>query len=217
MNRVARRTLRSAADLAAAGFIRPDQVTALAAVGARYTIAVPPAVADLIDNTAGDDPIARQFVPHTAELDTDPQERADPIGDLVHEVTPGLIHRYPDRVLLKLVATCAVYCRFCFRREAVGKSEGNLGRDAVGDALDYIRARPHIWEVILSGGDPLVASVSRLAALLADLAAIEHVKVVRIHTRLPVVAPERASAELAGALVAPGVATWVAVHINHRR
>ncbi len=173
---------------------------------------------ELIDADDPADPIARQFVPDTAELTTTPEERADPIGDDVHAVCEGLIHRYPDRVLLKLVSACAVYCRFCFRRETVGPhGAGTLSREALAAALRYIAAHPDIWEVIVSGGDPLIASPRRLAALSRALAAIDHVKVVRYHTRVPVVAPERITPALIAALKAEGKATWLAVHANHPR
>ena len=102
------------------------------------------------------------------------------------------MHRYPDRVLLKLVHVCAVYCRFCFRREMVGPGKATaLPHDAYRGALDYIRAHPEIWEVILTGGDPLMLSPRRLAEIMADLAAIDHVKIIRLHTRVPVADPAR--------------------------
>jgi lysine 2,3-aminomutase len=209
-------TLRTPAALAEAGLIPPDRIAALEGIAARYAVAITPAMVDLID--AGDlgDPIARQFVPDAAELAATPDENADPIGDGAHEVTPGLIHRYPDRVLLKLVSACAVYCRFCFRRETVGQGEA-MSKADVAAALGYIRARPEIWEVIVSGGDPLVASPRRLRTLTAALAEIDHVKVVRFHTRVPVVAPERITPELVAALQADGTTTWVAIHANHPR
>ena len=110
---------------------------------------------------------------------------------------PGLVHRYPDRVLLKLVSVCAVYCRFCFRRETVGPGDATMLSAAELDtALAYIAARPDVWEVIVSGGDPLIASPRRLAALSRRLTAIDHVKVVRWHSRVPVVAPARIDAAL---------------------
>jgi lysine 2,3-aminomutase len=105
-----------------------------------------------------------------------------------------VVHRYPDRVLLKVVNACAVYCRFCFRREMVGPGKGALSRAALAAALDYIRATPQIWEVILTGGDPLLLSPRRLRDVITRLAAIAHVKVIRVHTRMPVAAPERVSA-----------------------
>jgi lysine 2,3-aminomutase len=209
-------TLRTTADLADTGLIPPERVAALEAVAARYAVAITPAMAELIDADDPADPIARQFVPDAAELTTTAEEDADPIGDGAHEVTPGLIHRYPDRVLLKLVSACAVYCRFCFRRETVGQGEA-MSKDDLAAALNHIRGRPEIWEVIVSGGDPLVASPRRLRALTAALADMEHVKVVRFHTRVPIVAPERITPELVSALQADGATTWVAVHANHPR
>lgn len=211
------RTLRHPAELVAGGLVPPERLPALEAVAARYAVAITPAMAELVDPADPADPIARQFVPDPSELDTRPEELADPIGDEAHAVAPGLIHRYPDRVLLKLVQVCAVYCRFCFRRETVGPDATHLTAAALAEAIAYIAGHPDIWEVIVSGGDPLVASPRRLAALIADLAAIPHVKVVRFHTRVPVVAPETVTADLVAALKAPGIATWVAVHANHPR
>jgi lysine 2,3-aminomutase len=209
-------TLRRPAELAEAGLIPPKRVAALEEVAARYAVAITPAMAALIDRTDPADPIGRQFVPDARELVTMLDERADPIGDGAHEVAPGLIHRYPDRVLLKLVSACAVYCRFCFRRETVGQGDG-LSRAELGAALEYIRAHAELWEVIVSGGDPLVASPRRLADLLAGLSAIPHIRVARFHTRVPVVAPERVTPELIAALKADGLTTWVAIHANHPR
>jgi lysine 2,3-aminomutase len=218
LNRPATRSLHSPAELLEARLIRPESLAALEEVAARYAVAVTPAMAELIDPGDPDDPIARQFVPDRRELETRPEERADPIGDGVHEVVEGLVHRYPDRVLLKLVSVCAVYCRFCFRRETVGPNGGGtLSPAAIETGLAYVRRHPEIWEVILSGGDPLVASPRRLAALMRELARIEHVRIVRYHTRVPVVAPERVTPALIEAMQAPGKTTWVAIHANHPR
>jgi len=209
------RTLRTPAELLAAGLADPRKLAALEAVAARYAVAITPDMAELIDRSDPADPIARQFVPDAAELTTSAEEIADPIGDDVHEAVPGVIHRYPDRVLLKLVSSCAVYCRFCFRRERVGQGGPSLAGKALVNALDYIAADPAIWEVIVSGGDPLVASPRRLAELGHGLAPIDHVKIVRFHTRVPVVAPERITAEMVAALATAGKSTWVAIHANH--
>ena len=129
----------------------------------------------------------------------------------------GLVHRYPDRVLIKLVAVCAVYCRFCFRRERVGPGSGSLSAAEFAAAVDYVRAHPGIWEIILTGGDPLTLSPRRLAETTQGLAAIPHVKVLRWHTRLPVAAPERVTKAMARALMAEGKTTVIAVHANHPR
>ena len=210
--------LRTPTQLCEHGLVAPTRRAALEAVAARYAVALPPALAALIDRNDPNDPIARQFVPDTAELDHRPQELADPIGDDAHSPVEGIVHRYPDRVLLKLTHICAVYCRFCFRREMVGPGKPNaLPPAALKRALDYIRTHKEIWEVILTGGDPLVASARRLRAVMKELSAIEHVKIVRIHTRVPIADPARITGELVRAMKASGKATYVALHVNHAR
>ncbi len=218
-------TLRSIAQLREAGLVaagRADgqvcDADGLERVATRYAVAVTPAMAALIDPADPDDPIARQFVPDAAELAVRPEERADPIGDDAFSPVEGIVHRYPDRVLLKLVHTCPIYCRFCFRREMVGPGgRPGLTRQARAAAYAYIRANPGIWEVILTGGDPLVLPPSGLRATMRSLAAIDHVKIIRIHTRVPAVAPERITADLVAALRAPGKTTYMALHANHPR
>jgi len=171
----------------------------------------------LIDRGDPSDPIARQFLPNIAELTVTSDERADPIGDHAHSPVEGIVHRYPDRVLLKLVNVCAVYCRFCFRREMVGPGKQALSAQQCDAALGYIAAHPEVWEVILTGGDPLVLSARRLGDVIKRIAAIGHVKIVRLHTRLPVAAPEKITSALVRALKAPGATTYVALHANHPR
>ena len=209
-------TLRTPAALARAGLL--VATAQLEAVAARYAVAVTPEMAELIDPADARDPIGRQFLPSPAELAPHPLERADPIGDDAHSPVAGVVHRYPDRVLLKPVHACAVYCRFCFRREVVGPGgEGGLSAAELDAALAYIAARPEIWEVVLTGGDPLILSPRRLAELGTRLGAIAHVRIVRVHTRVPVVAPARVSEALVRALRIEGKATWLAVHANHAR
>ena len=211
-------TLRQPAELIAGGFAPADALADLERVAARYAIAVTPDIAALIDPENPDDPIARQFIPNALELVSEPGESADPIGDDAHSPVAGIVHRYPDRVLFKLVHVCAVYCRFCFRREMVGPGKATaLSDTAYRDALDYIRDHKEIWEVILTGGDPLMLSARRLAEIMADLAAIDHVKIIRIHTRVPVAAPSRIDGAMVAGLRVEGATTWVAVHANHPR
>src|SRR5260370_5460732 len=119
-------TLRPPMELIGAGLAAPERLGELERVAARYAVAITPDIADLIDRNDRNDAIARQFVPDIAELTTTPDERADPIGDDAHSPVEGIVHRYPDRVLLKLVNVCAVYCRFCFRRETVGPGKQML-------------------------------------------------------------------------------------------
>src|SRR5436190_16609825 len=174
------RTLRRAPDLIEAGLVAQDRFEEIAAVAARYAVSVTPEIAELIDRADPADPLARQFIPDARELQTTAGESADPVGDDLHSPVEGIVHRYPDRVLLKLVHVCAVYCRFCFRREMVGPGRGTMLSPAALDAaLGYICTHPAIWEVILSGGDPLVLSPRRLHEVLRRLAQIEHVRIVR--------------------------------------
>jgi lysine 2,3-aminomutase len=210
-------TIRLPSELVAAGLVPTEKLADLARVAERYAAAITPEIAQLIDRNDPNDPIARQFVPDIAELTMTPDERADPIGDHVHSPVEGIVHRYPDRVLLKLVNVCEVYCRFCFRREMVGPGKQMLSDEQLDAALAYVRAHPEIWEVILTGGDPLVLSARRLSEVMRRIGAIEHVKIVRFHTRLPVVSPEKITPALVRALRAPGKATYVALHANHPR
>ncbi len=212
------RPIRTPAELAEAGLISPEELAGIERVAERYAIAISPGMAGLIDHNDPNDPIAHQFVPDAAELVTTPEERGDPIGDLAHSPVEGIVHRYPDRVLLKAVHVCPVYCRFCFRREMVGpQGLGTLSPQALDQAFAYIADHPEIWEVILTGGDPLVLSPRRLALIMERLAGIDHVKIVRFHTRVPVVEPERIDGELIAALKASGKTAYVALHANHPR
>jgi lysine 2,3-aminomutase len=179
-------------------------------------VAVTDEMAALIDPADPADPIAAQFVPELAELDIAPEERADPIGDDRWSPVPGIVHRYPDRVLLKPLLLCPVYCRFCFRRETVGKKDAVLGRAALARAFAYIRERPQIWEVIVTGGDPFLLSPRRLAEIVHRLDAIPHVAVIRFHTRVPIVEPGRVGPALLAALEAEK-AVYVVLHANHPR
>jgi lysine 2,3-aminomutase len=196
---------------------RAEQVE-LEKVAERYAIAVTGDVIDLIDPSDPHDPIARQYIPTRDELVVQPNENPDPIGDHAHSPVSGIVHRYPDRVLFKLVHVCAVYCRFCFRREMVGPGKDTaLSQEAYLKALDYIRSDPQIWEVILTGGDPLMLSSRRLTETMEDLAAIDHVKIIRIHTRVPVADPGRITQETVDALKVRGATVWIALHANHPR
>lgn len=204
-------TLRDAAALADAGLLPHDAVAAAKQVARRYAIAVTP---HLAEGARASDAVARQFVPSADELVIAREELGDPIGDEPHSPVKGIVHRYQDRVLLKPIHACAVYCRFCFRREQVGPGGDALNADELAAALDYIRSHGEIWEVILSGGDPLVMSPRRLREIIEALAAIDHVGVIRIHTRLPVADPAKIDGEMVAALKC-GKAVYVALHCNH--
>jgi lysine 2,3-aminomutase len=211
-------TLRTPEALARAGLIPSASVTAMQAVAARYAIAVPPAVAALIDRQDAADPIARQYLPDARELDAAPEDLADPIGDRRHMPLDGLVHRYPDRVLFKVVHTCPVYCRFCFRREMVGPGrEPSLTPHAIERALAYIAGNGNIHEVIFTGGDPFILAPHRVRWLTDAVDAIGHVRRIRWHTRVPVVVPDRIDAEFAMATRPQRASLVVALHANHPR
>jgi lysine 2,3-aminomutase len=213
-----RKTLSDVEALAETGLVARDRLDEIARVAARYAVSLTPEVTELIERANPADPLARQFIPNPLELETSTGETADPIGDDLHSPVEGVVHRYPDRVLLKLVHVCAVYCRFCFRREMVGPGRRlALSPAQISAALDYVRAHPEIWEVILSGGDPLILSARRLREVLRALRCIEHVKIVRVHTRIPAVAPERITADLVRALRYAGKTVYVVLHANHPR
>ena len=208
--------MRNGRALNAAGLIPADRVREAESVARRYAVAVTPQVARLIETGAADDPIARQYLPDARELARTPEERDDPIGDDARSPLPGLVHRYPDRVLLMPTTACPVYCRFCFRRERVGHGATTMSAGEIDAALAYISARPEIREAILTGGDPMILSPRRLGDILRRIAAIETVEVLRIHSRVPVADPDRIDGPLVAAL-RQRVPVYVAIHCNHPR
>jgi lysine 2,3-aminomutase len=210
--------LRSAADLIAAGLAPEAQRAVLDRISQTYAIGLTETVVGLIDRSDPGDPIARQFIPDPAELSISPDEMADPIGDAAFSPIEGVVHRYPDRVLLKFLHHCPVYCRFCFRREIVGPGgPAFLSRQALDAAFAYVAAHPEIWEAILSGGDPLMLSPRRLEEIMARLDAIDHVKIIRLHTRVPAVDPGAVTDRLVASLRGTKKTVYVALHANHPR
>jgi lysine 2,3-aminomutase len=159
-------------------------------------------------------PIRRQCVPDAAEADTAPGDLVDPLAEVAHEVAPHLVQRYPDRVLLLATDHCAVYCRFCTRSRMVGSGDGAVSLEALGPALQWLRAHSEVRDVIVSGGDPLTMSSDRLTRLLSSIRAIESVETIRLATRVPVTLPMRITDELLHAL-RPCHPIWVMTHFNH--
>jgi lysine 2,3-aminomutase len=209
--------LRAADELVAAGLIGADQHDAAATISQRYAIAVTPAMAALMRPGDRHDPIARQFLPDPRELITMAEELADPIGDAAHSPVPGIVHRYADRALIKMLHACPVYCRFCFRREMVGPGGAALTGEAFARAIAYLARTPAIREVIVTGGDPFMLSARRVSELMAALAPVPHIRIVRWHTRVPVVDPARVTDAFVEAMTTGGKATYVAIHANHPR
>ncbi len=187
-------------------------------IAQRYAIALPKHLN--FDGT--DQAVEMQYTPDVRELKILPEERLDPIGDFEHTVTKGLVHRYPDRVLFKIVDTCAVYCRYCFRREMVGpqhRKNNTVRPELITDddrqkALDYIIKNKNIREVILSGGDPLVLSPKKLSHYLNKIEKIQHIDTIRIHTRVPIAAPEKMTDALVNSLDRKKP-LYLILHINH--
>ena len=208
------RTIRTTDALIEHGLVDENGRDAIDRVAQQFAVAITPSVLETIATSDPEQGVARQYVPSPAENTITPSELDDPIGDARHSPVKGIIHRYPDRVLLNAIQSCAVYCRFCFRREQVGPETKALNAQELDDALRYIREHEDIWEVILSGGDPLMLPPNKLERLAEAMASIPHVKVLRLHTRVPAVAPERVTDDLVRALrvMTP---TYVAVHINH--
>ena len=203
-------------DFVPAGLAEPGQLLEIQRVAEQFAVAVTAEMAELIDPADPADPIAAQFVPTAAELTEAPEERTDPIGDERWSPVPGIVHRYPDRVLLKPTLLCPVYCRFCFRREVVGKKGAVLDQASLARAFDYIRQHPQIWEVIVTGGDPFLLAPRRIAEIVRILDQIPHLAVMRFHTRVPVVDARRVSRALVEALIAEK-AVYVIIHANHPR
>jgi lysine 2,3-aminomutase len=210
--------LRTASELIAFGLAPNEQRRAIEEISKVYATAVTETIANLIDRNDPADPIARQFIPDPAELIRHPEEMDDPTGDEAFMPVKGIVHRYPDRVLLKLLHICPVYCRFCFRRMAVGQGDSApLSSQALDEAIKYIAEHPAIWEVILTGGDPLTLSLRRLAEVMRRLRVIAHVKILRLHTRVPVADPEKVTRDLPAILLSSGKTVYVALHANHPR
>ena len=209
-----RRPLTNLADLTKAGLLPEVEQPTLRAAEEAFSIRLTPQVLSTIKAANHSDPVYAQYMPRAGEMLTADDDVADPIGDAAHEKVKGLVHRYPDRVLLKPVLTCQVYCRFCFRREKIAKEDSSLSTTQLNVAYDYIATHPEVFEVILTGGDPLVLSDRRLADILQRLSAIPHVQVLRIHSRVPVVDPARTTPALVKILRA-GKPLSMVVHANH--
>lgn len=210
-----KRRLNSAKDLLDHGLIEDRDFGVIDLVSKHYSIGLSDHIVANIDS-ASNDPIALQYIPQAQELESTKYERSDPIGDETHSPVKGIVHRYPDRVLLKIVEACPVYCRYCFRREMVGQGNGALSTEELNKALDYIKAKTEISEVILTGGDPFILSAKQLNIVISALDTIPNVRFIRIHTRTPISDPERISNELCEALEI-SKPIYICLHINHSK
>lgn len=191
----------------------PD-TTGIAADATGFPVRVPHAFADRMRRGDPTDPLLRQVLPVPAELVAADGYDNDPLQELDCMPGPGLLHKYHGRALLTVTGACAVHCRYCFRRH-FPYSTANPGQQLSAQSLDYLQTHPDIHEVILSGGDPLTLSNERLAALVAQLAEIPHLRILRIHTRLPVVLPARIDAGLLDILQGQRLQFVMVIHCNH--
>lgn len=211
--------LRCANDLRAAGItLRADDAD-YKDIETHYDIGVSAHIISRIENPNDPehDPIARQYIPTSQELKIAKDEESDPIGDNVYSPVRGIVHRYPDRALFKVTNICAVYCRYCFRREMVGAGSDHLSNADFDAAINYIKTQKQIWEVILTGGDPLVLSAAKLQKIIDALNAIDHVKIIRIHTRIPIADPAKIDKTLLSVLQSSSKAIHMVLHVNHAR
>jgi lysine 2,3-aminomutase len=181
-----------------------------------FPLSITPYYASLIDHADPECPIRRQCVPRDDEAHEVPGDLRDPLGEEANEVAPHLVQRYPDRALLIATDRCSVYCRFCTRSRMVGHGGGTRSLANLAPAFVYLRAHPEVQEVIVSGGDPLLMSDARVAALLTELAGIESLGNVRMASRTPVTLPQRITEGLCRALRAHP-ALWLMTHFNHPR
>jgi len=200
--------------LAAAIPLTPSELRgARRAEGQGLPIAITPYYLSLIDRDNPACPIRLQCVPADREAEEVPGDMEDPLGEVLHEVAPHLIQRYPDRALLLSTDRCAVYCRFCTRSRIVGDGGGARSLDVLAPAFAYLESHPEVRDLILSGGDPLAMTTSRLVALLRRLRAIPSLETIRLATRVPVTLPMRITGELVRAL-RPFHPLWVMTHFN---
>lgn len=184
-----------------------------------YRMGITPYYFSLIQQFDASDPVYRQIIPSSHELTVLPDELEDPISDenpsRGSRPLKALIHRYPNRVLLLPTALCAVYCRFCFRKRLVGDTAHNASEEDLQAAYSYINQHPEIEEVILTGGDPLTLGDRSLSRILKELDGINHLRLIRIHTRLPVVNPYRLTPNLAQIIASLEKPVWISAHFNH--
>ena len=209
-----KQTIRTLDALTEHGLIDERQLPEMQQVVDHFSLAITEEMHRLIDVSNPNDPIAKQFVPSTEELNFQPDERIDPIGDDAHRAVKGIIHRYPDRCLFAPVHVCPVYCRFCFRREKIGEGSETLHPQELEAAFSYLEQHQEIWEVILTGGDPLILKPAFLQKIISRLCDIKHIDVIRIHTRVPVVDPSRINAEMVSVLKCQKT-VYVVLHANH--
>jgi lysine 2,3-aminomutase len=206
-------SLKEQADFSALFNLSEDEVRGFSA-RSQFQVRSTPYYASLASRTNGADPIRKMILPHALELSVDGQQVSDPLGENAHSPVQRIVHRYPDRVLFLVTDFCSVYCRYCLRKHFTGQEQSFIGQSDYLKAIEYIRSNPGVREVILSGGDPLTLSEDRLERLLTDIRSVDHVEIIRVGSRMPVVCPMRITSDLAKLLrrFAP---VYFMTHFNH--
>lgn len=205
--------LNSLAELAQLINLTPEEIAGLEADD-KFRVDITPYFASLIDPDDPHCPIRRQVIPLGRELEAFKGMMEDSLAEDAHSPVPGLVHRYPDRVLMLLTTQCASYCRYCTRSRMVGDPEKTFSQSDFERQLEYLRANPQIRDVLLSGGDPLTIAPKMLERVLGKLREIEHIEIIRIGTRVPVFLPQRITDEFCE-MVAKYHPVWMNIHVNH--
>ena len=209
-----RRRLTDTEDFAARMQLTDEEREGLAVAPANFRVAATPYYFSLIDRDHPYCPVRMQVLPRKSELLTEPGELVDPLGEDDHRPVNAIFHRYPDRCLLLALDRCAIYCRHCNRRRLVGQAESSVRRNDLDEAIDYIRRTPAIRDVLISGGDPLTLSTSKLEEILEGVRSVPHVEIIRIGTRIPVVLPMRVTDELCD-MLRKYHPLYINTHFNH--
>ncbi|MDW8310791.1 MAG: KamA family radical SAM protein, partial [Verrucomicrobiales bacterium] len=196
--------------------LTPEEIAGTQLANHKLALAITPYFFNLIDPADELCPIRRQVIPRVEEMNLAPWELTDPCGEDAHSPVPGIVHRYPDRVLFLVTDRCAAYCRYCTRSRLVSNASGYDFHPDFDRQIEYIAQHPEVRDVLLSGGDPLLLSDEKLEQLLARLRAIPHVEFLRIGTRIPIFLPQRVTPELCARLrrFHP---LFISIHTNHPR
>lgn len=196
--------------------LTPEERTGVRLSGSKLAMAITPQFWGVIDTRDPNCPIRRQVIPNIGETRSEPHEMIDPCGEDLHSPVPGLVHRYPDRVLFLVTDRCAAYCRYCTRSRLVSNASGYDFHPETENILKYLEAHTEVRDVLLSGGDPLLLGDARLDYLLGRLRAIPHIEFVRIGSRIPVFLPQRITPGLI-AVLKKHAPIWMSIHTNHPR
>lgn len=210
----AKNRIKNLADLKKYISLTPDEEQGLERCLSMFRMAVTPYYLSLIDLNDPYDPIRKQAIPSSEELYFAPEESADSLHEDTDSPVKGLTHRYPDRVLFLITDRCAAYCRHCTRRRFVGQTDNAMPKEQIDACIDYIRQHPEVRDVLLSGGDVFMQSDEMLEYVISNLRKIEHVEIIRLGTRVPVVMPQRVTQQLCD-MLKKYHPIWVNVHFNH--